>query len=393
MTCIAQSRAGAQPRPCWFRREIDSFGHNEWNALAPLDVPEMTSRSILGLMYTMQGLRQLGEDPTPVLQRYGLDLDRLDPAARIDRALELRIHTEVAERLRDPLAGLKIGRCFGFAGYGPLTMLLMTCADTAEAIRVGIHYQRLTYLYSTLAFEPGARESALVLTPPPLAPRAFRFRVDGEVSGTYKLMRDLLAALNVDIRPLRIDLPYARPHEAAAYERHFGCAVRFGGTQARLWLRNEHLHLPFPSRDSAAHALYRGLCDEQLLQQHHELDNLSQKVALHLDLLAGSAPAARVARFFGLSERSFRRQLAEEGASFRALVGAARHRQAQRLLCDSALSVEAVAERLGYAEAAAFIRAFRRWSGMTPLAFRATRHAPAAAANKTARQKSQAAPA
>lgn len=334
----------------------------------------MSSRSILGLMYTMQGLRQLGEDPAPVLARFGLDLDKLDPGARIDRELELRIHAEVAERLRDPLAGLKSGRFFGFTGYGPLAMLLLTCADIGEAMRIGVHYQRLTYLYSTLQFAPGQPLSALTLTPMPLPRRAYRFRVDGEMSGTYKLTRDLQAALGIEIRPERVDMPYPRPQEARTYEEHFGCAVRWGEAQGRFWLRSDLLQLRFPTHDPAAHALYRGLCEQQLLEQQNELDNLSHKVSLHLALFEDAIPgAARVARFFGLSERSFRRRLAEEGSSFRDLVSDARYRKAQHLLRNTHLTVEAIAAQLGYAEPAAMIHAFRRWSGMTPQAFRAAR--------------------
>jgi AraC-like DNA-binding protein len=334
----------------------------------------MSTRSILGLMYTMQGLRQLGEDPAPVLEKYGLDLDKLDPGARIDRTLELKIHAEVAERLRDPLAGLKTGRFFGFTGYGPLAMLLMTCADACEAFELGVRYQRLTYLYSTLQFEPGDRLSALTLTPLPLPPKAFRFRVDGEVSGTYKLMQDIQTAIGVSLRPERIDIPYARPREARVYEEHFGCPVRFGEAQARFWIRTEHLRLRFPTHDPAAHALYRGLCDQQLQQQQNSLDHLSQKVALHLDLFKDDLPgAARVARFFGLPERTFRRRLSEEGTSFRTLLNDARYRRAQHLLRNTKLSVEAISEQLGYAEPAAFIHAFQRWAGMTPLAFRTSR--------------------
>ncbi|MDR3417771.1 MAG: AraC family transcriptional regulator [Nevskia sp.] len=340
----------------------------------------MVTRSILGLMYTMQGLRQLGEDPAPVLGKYGLDLDKLDPSAQIDRALELRIHAEMAERLHDPLAGLKAGQFFGFTGYGPLAMLLLTCADTEEAIRIGVRYQRLTYLYCALEFEPGEKLSAVVLTPMPLPPRAFRFRVDGEVSGTVKLMQDIQTAIGVNLRPESIDMPYPRPREAQSYERHFGCPVRFGGRQARIWIRNEHLHLRFPTHDPAAHALYRGLCDQQLLQQQNAVDNFAQKVLLHLDLFRDKLPgAARVARFFGMPERSFRRRLSEEGTSFRALVNDARFRRAQHLLRDTSLTVEAVAEQLGYAEPAAFIHAFRRWAGMAPMAFR---HAGAMAARR-----------
>lgn len=333
----------------------------------------MTSRSILGLMYTMQGLRALGEDPAPVLARYGLDLDRLDPAARIDRSLELRIHAEVAEHLRDPLAGLKTGRFFGFAGYGPLAMLLLTCADVRDAFLTGLHYQRLTYLYSTLSFEEGATQSALCLTPLPLPRRAFRFRVDGEMAGTYKLMMDIQASIGAALQPLRVDMPYPRPPEAQKYEAHFGCPVRWGEAQGRFWLRNEHLSVRFPSHDPAAHALYRGLCEQALVDQQKELDTLAAKVLLHLELLDERMPGAeRVARFFGLAERSLRRRLAEEGTSFRALVADARYRKARHLLRHTALSVETIAERLGYAEPAAFIHAFQRWSGRSPQRYRAS---------------------
>lgn len=331
----------------------------------------MTTRSILGLMYTVQALLQMGEDVAPVLARHGLALETMDPSARIDRALELQIHTEIAERLRDPLAGLKSGRQFGFAGYGPLTMLLMTAANGLEAIRIGVHYQCLTYLYSTLDFVPGARTGALVLKPIPLPRRAFRFRVDGEMSGTYKLLRDMQATLGVDIRPERVDMPYPRPREADAYSAHFGCPVTFGEKLGRFWIRNEDLQRPFPTHDAAAHAVYRRLCDEQLQAQQRNVQELSQRVALHLELYKERLPdAARIARFFGLSERSFRRHLAEEGASYRALVAQARYRKAQTLLRQSGLSVEAIAGQLGYAEPAAFIHAFRRWSGTSPLAFR-----------------------
>ncbi|HYR24566.1 MAG TPA: AraC family transcriptional regulator, partial [Aquabacterium sp.] len=190
----------------------------------------MSSRSILGLIYMVQGLQQLGEDPEPVLTRHGLSLTRLDPSTRIDRSRELRIYAELAETVKDPLVGLKLGGFYGLAGYGPLIMLLMTCATAYEAFQVGIRYQGLTYLFGTLRFEPGDKLSALVLTPMPMTPRAFRFRVDGEVSGTYKLVRDMQLTLGVDIHAERIDMPYPRPPDAADYEAYFGCPVRFGET-------------------------------------------------------------------------------------------------------------------------------------------------------------------
>lgn len=332
----------------------------------------MSTRSILGLIYMVQGLKQLGEDPEPVLQRHGLSLAQLDPSTRIERARELRLYADLAEGLHDPLVGLRLGGFYGLAGYGPLVMLLMTCANAWEAFQLGIRYQKLTYLFGTLRMEPGERQSALILTPMPMTPQAFRFRVDGEVSGTYKMVRDMQASLGLDIRAERIDMPYPRPPEAAAYEAYFGCPVRFGEHEARFWLRNEHLQIRFPTADASGHALYRGMCEQQLQAQAQTDETLAERVLTHLGLFSGDFPGVEaVARSFGLSERSLRRALSEEGHGFRDLLAQARFAKARHLLQHSSLSVEAIAQQLGYAESAAFIHAFQRWAGMSPAAWRA----------------------
>ncbi len=331
----------------------------------------MSTRSILGLIYLVQGLKQMGEDPAPVLARHGLSLDKLDPSTRIERSRELRIYGDLAKHLHDPLVGLKLGGFYGLAGYGPLVMLLMTCATAYEAIQTGVRFQRLTYLFGTLRFEPGDKLSALVLSPMPMEAKVFRFRIDGEVSGTYKMVRDMQLSLGMDIRAERIDMPYPRPSNAAAYEAYFNCPVRFGETEARFWIRNEHLQLRLPSADPNAHGMYRAMCDQQLVAQQASTDTLSDRVLTHLALFSGSYPSAdEVAQTLDLSERTLRRQLSDEGQSFRDLLAQARYTKAQHLLKHTALPIEAIAQQLGYAESAAFIHAFQRWARQSPSAFR-----------------------
>ena len=331
----------------------------------------MSTRSILGLIYLVQGMKQLGEDPSEVLARHGLSLERLDPSTRIERSRELRIHAELAQMARDPLLGLKIGGFYGLAGYGPLVMLLMTCETVYDALLTGVRYQSLTFLFGSLGLEPGERLSALVLTPMPMAPRAFRFRTDGEIAGTYKMVRDMQLSLGLDIHAERIDIPYPRPDDAAAYERYFGCPVSFGHAQARFWIRNEHLRLRLPTADRNAHAMYRAMCEQQLVAQRQSAETLSERVLAHLGLFGGSYPVAEdVAKSFGLSERTLRRQLSEEGTNFRDLLAQARYAKARHLLSHTALPVEAIAQQLGYAESAAFIHAFQRWAGQSPSAWR-----------------------
>lgn len=331
----------------------------------------MSTRPALGLLYILRGLHDIGEDVGPLLARYGLDLKAMDPTARIARATELKIYVEVAQTLKDPLAGLKAGNYIGFTGYGPLTMLLLTSAHAMEAIRTGIHFQELTYLFGHLRFMPGSELSALVLQPIALPGPAYRFRVDGEVVGTYKLIRDMQASLGLNgLRPDRVDLPYPAPPEAAAYVQHFGCPVHFGEDEARLWIRNEHLRVHFPTADATARQFYWTQCEQLLQQQQTAGQSLTARVSEHLQLFAEDFPhAAAVAAVLGLSERSLRRQLSEEGQSFRSLLDDARFGRAKQLL-DSGAPVEAIAQQLGYAEASSFIHAFQRWTGQSPAAYR-----------------------
>ncbi len=331
----------------------------------------MSSRSALGLIYILRGLQDIGEDVGPLLTRYGLDLDAVDPTARIARATELKIYVELAQSLKDPLAGLKAGSYIGFTGYGPLTMLLLTSAHAMEAIRTGIHFQELTYLFGHLRFMPGAELSALVLKPIALPGAAYRFRVDGEVVGTYKLIRDMQASLGLaGLRPDRIDMPYPAPPEAAAYAKHFDCPVHFGEDEARLWIRNDYLRLRFPTADATARQFYWTQCEQLLQNQQAAGQDLAARVSDHLQLFAEDFPnAAAVAAALGLSERSLRRQLSAEGQSFRALLDEVRFQRAKQLL-GGAAPVEAIALQLGYAEASSFIHAFQRWTGQSPAAFR-----------------------
>ena len=65
------------------------------------------------------------------------------------------------------------------------------------------------------------------------------------------------------------------------------------------------------------------------------------------------------------------RRLREEATGFAALVDEARRERALLLLDDARLSASEISFLLGYAEPAAFFRAFRRWTGETPQSRRA----------------------
>lgn len=334
----------------------------------------MSVRPILGLIYVLQAARELGIDTDGVLSEFGLDAGHLDPAADIDRGLELRILDRLAADTPDPAAGLAVGTAYRLGGYGAFVMLLMTCANAYEALQVGVRYQHLTFLFGELGFEPGERTSALVLRHAGLPPSSARFRIDAETAGTLKLVRDLQAAMGLDLSPERVEMPYPRPPEWKRYEEHFRCPVQFGRDAVRFHIRNDYLGIRFPAADPDAHQLYRRQCD-QLLVRRREAEKVQvEQVVTHLELFREGFPGAvEVARALGVSERTLRRQLASDGVSYRALLDDVRGRKAADLLVQTDDPVERIAQKMGYAEPASFIRAFRRWHGIAPAAYRRAR--------------------
>jgi AraC-like DNA-binding protein len=93
--------------------------------------------------------------------------------------------------------------------------------------------------------------------------------------------------------------------------------------------------------------------------------------ALASRVAGGDVRVHAVARALATSVRSLQRRLAAAGASYHQLLDLARKDAAERHLMESSLSIGEVAYLLGYSEAAAFNRAFRRWHQQTPQAFRA----------------------
>jgi AraC-like DNA-binding protein len=88
------------------------------------------------------------------------------------------------------------------------------------------------------------------------------------------------------------------------------------------------------------------------------------------DLGQKTITADGVAHELAMSRRTLTRRLGREGTSFRAVLDDVRGELARALLQDDSLSIADVAFFLQYSEPAAFHRSFRRWTGLTPQAYR-----------------------
>jgi AraC-like DNA-binding protein len=166
---------------------------------------------------------------------------------------------------------------------------------------------------------------------------------------------------------------YAEP---PAYARYTGRIPPFKFNQASTQIRfpARMLDEPIATADPVSVQLAIERCEQELASQVRSLTTGSQ-VSAKLVCRDGHYPDIQaMAQQMLMSERTLKRRLQDEGTSFQALLDQVRHRDSLRLLAQPQLAIKQVAEAVGYADPANFARAFGKWTGMSPRAWR-QRHA------------------
>ncbi|HEX8953322.1 MAG TPA: helix-turn-helix transcriptional regulator, partial [Polyangia bacterium] len=161
--------------------------------------------------------------------------------------------------------------------------------------------------------------------------------------------------------------------EPAYFARFRGLApgtMRFGRRQHRLVFDADTLELPFATADPAALVLTREQCERELDALGFAGPFRERVAALALRGGGGARSVEEVAAQLRVSSRTLKRRLAELGTSYSAILDRERKRRALALLRTTTLTMDEVAERLGYSDVANFGRAFRRWTGSSPAATR-----------------------
>jgi AraC-like DNA-binding protein len=162
-----------------------------------------------------------------------------------------------------------------------------------------------------------------------------------------------------------------QPDDIAEIERLLGCPVRSGAAWAGLALSRDAWQVPLRRRDP----VLRGVLESQANAVSSHLPALKSVAVdvrrlLTSRLARGEAEIDTVARDLGMSARTLQRRLSSAGLSYQELLDVVRRETAEKCMADSSLSIGEIAYLVGYSEPAAFHRAFKRWTGVTPQAFR-----------------------
>lgn len=266
--------------------------------------------------------------------------------------------------------GFEVGWRMPPTTYGSLGHALLASPTLGEALRL---CQRFWHLIARgILLDVALHDDLGVISIYPQFPLAGPLQRIVPESIVTSLYRGIVLLSPEMVADIEVWLDYPEPADSARLRERMP-GVRFGMPMVQARFPVALLEKPSLMASAAGQLAAVQQCEveERTLNL---AGKLTARVQRELGYRASGFPTlAQVAGQMGMTERTLRRHLTDEGTSYSALLDAARLRDAILLLEKPALDIVQVGTCLGYHDAANFTRAFKRWTGRTPSQFRETR--------------------
>ena len=305
-------------------------------------------------------LREFNADPSKVLASAGLALTALDNMEnQIPYVAMGQLFRECVMKTGCPHFGLLAGQRMGLSHLGLPGQLVRHSPTLEDALRTFVVYHQLNSQGMTLyLFEQRdvvVVGSAIYQKGTTQVEQIY----DGTIAMTCNVMRELFGPRWA---PESVLFARAKPANVAPYRRFFFAPSRFDCERTALVFGAHWLRRPMPEANPR---LLRMLEREARERIGINLV-LRLRRTLRTLLLAGKSSSDEAAQLLSMHRRTLNRHLQAQGTSFQKVLDEVRFESARQLLDATRIPLDEIATSLGYSEASAFSRAFRRWSGAPP---------------------------
>lgn len=317
-----------------------------------------------------------GVDRQRVLDRSGVDIASLagDPDERIDFDQYQRLVQASIADSGDPTLPLRYPLETALDSASIVGLIILSSASLSDAF---IQLNRYAKLMMEIDIMAGEERHPI--------------EVDGEIAWILdarpnpnefpELTEIALGRIVGETRSLFPDRQFAeyitvthpKPAHGSRYEEFWRCPVEFGAERNGLRFKSDWLATRFERANTYAFGLFAQKADALNAELMGKSDFRS-RVEAHLlpDLHRGVTDIEDIAFKLGMSRSSLYRHLKDEGTTFAEVCDDLRKRMAMDYLSSRKASVKETAYLIGFSESSSFVRAFKRWTGMSPRAFALT---------------------
>jgi AraC-like DNA-binding protein len=297
----------------------------------------------------------------------GLDLDALrDPNVRIPSASLQALLILAQERCQDPIFGLHLVEYIHPATFYSLGIAMYSSETLGDYLDCFVKYYRLITTNDFLAASIENGVYKLRATPQPEMP-LIPIRVDGFAALS---MRTARIALQKEFHPSLVELARPRPEGLEhKYEKFFGCPVIFDAAVTTISIDEAALREKLPSANPEMTRLYEQLTIDYL----KKIDRADFPGRVYKELVrllpTGVSGKEQVAQALNMSTRTLYNKLEGAGTTFRQVLDETRQSLAEQYIRQD-LPIFEIAYLIGFSDTANFSRAFKKWTGKSPMEFR-----------------------
>ncbi|GAC1628961.1 MAG: hypothetical protein NVS9B10_19500 [Nevskia sp.] len=313
----------------------------------------------------------------PVFRDLGIATDLIHlESATVSAPLLQQLMEACIERTRDPQQHFPfvLGETFAFDYLPDIETFLATSPTLREGLRVFDWVRELINPMIHVRLEEVGDEAHLVVRlAEGIDPAPRPYFSETTFASIIKFGRTLLGAgAHFD----RLCFRHARPAHAAAYEAHFKVpTLLFGQPEHLVVFDRALLDRPLEGAFPTVHKQAEYRVEQRLAKLPARpglVAAIEQAFEAHPELLGQGIE--RMAAAIGLHARTLQRRLRDEAQGYADLQDRARFRLAVKWLQEGHEDIETISERLGFSDRRSFTRAFTRWSGLSPSAFRGREH-------------------
>ncbi|WP_319453151.1 MULTISPECIES: AraC family transcriptional regulator [unclassified Mycobacterium] len=324
-------------------------------------------RSIAGVVLLVDHAVSAGTTAEECLVGTGLPVEALqDWSGIVEAQQEIAVIRNVVQQLGDkPGLGVEVGARYHLTTYGIFGYALLSCDTMADAVETGLNYISLSFAFTKMVVKIAPSGKVIGRFSASQIPQDVRrFCTERDMAASVTMHREMLAdpALH-SLREVRFAFPAVDDLE---FRRHFHVTPQFMSAHSELVFDPDSLRLPLPQRNAHTALECIRLC-EQMKVRRLSGSGVASALRARLrerDGIDQGLESAAKALF--LTPRTFRRRLASEGTSYRAVINEVRRTMALDMVRVQRLSPSVVAERLGYRDMSSFLRALRRWESEGP---------------------------
>ncbi len=318
-------------------------------------------------------LRSLGENPAEVLAEVGLVPELFDnPDSRISFALRSRLFKHCVDRTGCQHFGLLVGQQAGLHSLGLVGLLVQHSPDVGNALRSLVRCLHLHVRGAVATLAVSERTAMLSYSIYEVHVEATDQIGDGAVAVMFNILATLCGP---EWKPVEVQFAHRRPDDLRPFHDAFRTSLRFDAEQNSVVFSVDWLQRPVAGANAELRSQLQAQIDALELAHGGDFQEQVRAVLRGL-LIADHASAGRIAELFSMHTRTLSRRLDACGTSVQLLIDEGRFEIARQMLMDTDVDIQRIAVTLDYADASAFTRAFRRWSGVTPSRWRANRERP-----------------